>query len=104
MPGKRTLAALLLVLVVPGMHGLAIAQHSASVSETVRFVVLPVHTGATGSIAPSATSLNETASAERVSVGITAPSGQSTTHMLNAPGSPLIRPPRGSSVVITVTD
>jgi hypothetical protein len=103
MTGKRTLVALLLLIIVPGIHGFALAQHSASVSETVRFVVLPVHTGASGPVTPSAISVNETVSAERISVGIIPPSGQSTTHMLSTPGSLLLRPRRGSSVIITIT-
>jgi len=101
MTGRRTLAALVLLI---GLHGFAVAQQSASVSATVRFVVLPLHTAASGSITPSAIPANETISAERISVGISSSSGLAPSRLLNAPGYPLIPPPRGSSVVVTITD
>ena len=102
MKNKSTLAALLLLL--PVIHCSALAQHSASASVTVRFTVLPEHTGATGAISAGAVRPNGPVSNDLISVGITLPSGASEPHILATPGSPFIRPPRGSSLVVTVTD
>jgi hypothetical protein len=98
-------AAFLLLLA----HGLvfpslAIAQHSASASETVRFAVLPVHTAASVLASPSARSEKVTVS---LSLPADGPHGSPWTTSSDARAIPNSLPlPRaqGTSLIVTITD
>ena len=94
-------AVVLLLAVVPGI---ALSQHSASASQTLRFGVLPVHSQASA-VTPSSLITGE------VTVSVEPASGPSgvhpsppVSHMLLAPGSLPLRPPRGSTVILTITE
>ena len=92
---------LLQILVLPGS---ALAQHSASATETVVFAVLPVHSGAAGAAALSVRAEKVTVSVEPPPAGISSPVRQAGPHMLVTSDSLLTRLPRGSSLLVTVTE
>jgi hypothetical protein len=103
--GKMRCGAGSLLFVALLAHpGIALAQRSADASATVRFEVLPVHAvlGAESVSAP----LDEkvTVAVEPAPQGGGEPSGVRALHMLLPPGRAHVRPPRGSTLVVTVTD
>lgn len=97
-------AGLLLLVALLVHPGAALAQRSAAASATLRFEVIAVH--AVLSAAPVSAPLDEkmTVAVEPPpQAGRQAPAGEQA-HMLVTPGSTLAPPPRGSSIVVTVTD
>ena len=93
-----------MLLAVLALPGLAVAQHSSSASETLTFAVLPVHTVAAALKGTSVNTAKVTVSVEPPSDGVIAHSPLAVAHVLLTPGSPPIRVPRGSALIVTITD
>ena len=97
-------AGSLLLLALLAHPGVALAQRSASASATLRFEVLAVHAVlSTGTVSAPLNDKVTIAVEPPPQAGLQAPAGKQA-HMLVTPGSALARPPRGSSIVVTVTD
>ena len=91
----------LFLLVLPEI---ALSQHSASASQTLRFGVLPVYTPSGAVSASFQNAVKVTVSLEPDSGPTGGRPGHAASHMLLTPGSLPVHPPRGSSVILTITE
>lgn len=97
-------AGLLLLAALLAHPGVALAQRSAAASATLRFEVLAVHAVLSSATVSSPLDEKMTIAVEPPpQAGLRAPAGKQA-HMLVAPGLTLTPLPRGSSIVVTVTD
>jgi hypothetical protein len=104
-PGNMIrLSAAMLVLLVLCLPRTAMAQHSAAAAVNVAFAVLPVHTGAIGAADSYVTPVKVTVSVEAPRAGMNSPATKAGPHMLVTSDTPLARPPRGSCLLVTVTE